>query len=119
LIVEPSVAVAPLEAVEAAVVAAPVVADEPPAAVVAAEAAVVAVVVADPDELLELSLPQAATASSDAPQNTTPSRKPSRWRPAVPPPSAPTARTFRRTLMPTSPFCGRHPRSPFDERRRL
>ena len=41
-------------------------ADEPPA-VVAAEAAVVAVVVADPDELLELSLPQAATASSDAP----------------------------------------------------
>ena len=37
LIVEPSVAVAPLAAVDAAVVAAPVVADEPPAAVVAAD----------------------------------------------------------------------------------
>ena len=112
-------AVAPLEAVDAAVVAAPVVVAVEPPAVVAAPAAVVAVVVADPDEL-ELSLPQAAAAiTSDAPQNATPTSE------AQPMTAFRSSALRAYSANPSSnthahfPLCGRHPHSPFREWRCL
>jgi hypothetical protein len=116
LIVEPSLpvlAAAVVAALAAAVVAADAAAvvAAPPAAVVAAAAA--AVVAALLDEL-ELSLPHAVVAmNSDAPQSTTPNRKPNLCRPAGTLPSAPAAPVFRRTLMPTFPLLQQapHPRS--------
>jgi hypothetical protein len=105
LISEPSEALLPLVVADddAAVVVAP----DPPAVVVAppAAAVVAAAVVAPPLELLELSLPQAAAViTSAALQNATPSRKLVLRRPTASSPSAPTARTLRRTLMWNSPL---------------